>query len=74
MDFGEQRIDRRGAQRAGAKCSSSTLGETGSKDKRKEGQKMTPRTAVLYARVSSREQREEGYSIEAQVKLLRAAL
>ncbi len=34
---------------------------------------MTPRTAVLYARVSSREQREEGYSIEAQVKLLRAA-
>jgi site-specific DNA recombinase len=34
---------------------------------------MTPRTAVLYARVSSREQKEEGYSIEAQVKLLRAA-
>ena len=34
---------------------------------------MTPRTAVLYARVSSREQREEGYSIEAQVKLLRSA-
>ncbi len=34
---------------------------------------MTPCTAVLYARVSSREQREEGYSIEAQVKLLRAA-
>ena len=33
---------------------------------------MNPRTAVLYARVSSREQREEGYSIEAQVKLLRA--
>ena len=32
---------------------------------------MTPRTAVLYARVSSREQREEGYSIEAQEKLLR---
>jgi site-specific DNA recombinase len=29
-------------------------------------------TAVLYARVSSREQQEEGYSIEAQVKLLRA--
>ena len=28
------------------------------------------RTAVLYARVSSREQQEEGYSIEAQVKLL----
>jgi DNA invertase Pin-like site-specific DNA recombinase len=34
---------------------------------------MTSRTAVLYARVSSREQREEGFSIEAQVKLLRAA-
>jgi DNA invertase Pin-like site-specific DNA recombinase len=34
---------------------------------------MTLRTAVLYARVSSREQREEGFSIEAQVKLLRAA-
>lgn len=34
---------------------------------------MTPHTAVLYARVSSREQREEGYSIEAQVKLLEAA-
>jgi site-specific DNA recombinase len=34
---------------------------------------MTQRTAVLYARVSSREQREEGYSIEAQVKLLRTA-
>jgi len=27
--------------------------------------------AVLYARVSSKEQREEGYSIEAQVRLLR---
>ena len=34
---------------------------------------MTPRTAVLYARVSSREQREEGFSIEAQVKLIQAA-
>ncbi len=31
---------------------------------------MTP--AVLYARVSSREQQQEGYSIEAQVKLLRS--
>src|SRR5580658_1537685 len=27
--------------------------------------------AVLYARVSSREQREEGYSVEAQQRLLR---
>jgi site-specific DNA recombinase len=26
---------------------------------------------VLYARVSSKEQREEGYSIEAQLRLLR---
>jgi DNA invertase Pin-like site-specific DNA recombinase len=33
---------------------------------------MNPRTAVLYARVSSREQQQEGYSIEAQVKLLRS--
>ena len=32
---------------------------------------MTLREAVLYARVSSREQHEEGYSIEAQEKLLR---
>ncbi len=32
---------------------------------------MTPRTAVLYARVSSREQQQEGYSIDAQLKLLR---
>ncbi len=29
-------------------------------------------SAVLYARVSSREQQQEGYSIEAQVKLLRS--
>jgi DNA invertase Pin-like site-specific DNA recombinase len=28
-------------------------------------------TAVLYARVSSREQEQEGYSIPAQLKLLR---
>ena len=34
---------------------------------------MTTRQAVIYARVSSREQREEGYSIEAQVRLLRDA-
>ena len=33
----------------------------------------TPRSnhVVLYARVSSKEQREEGYSIEAQLRLLR---
>ena len=29
------------------------------------------RRVVLYARVSSKEQREEGYSIEAQLRLLR---
>ena len=34
---------------------------------------MSERTAVIYARVSSREQREEGFSIEAQIKLLRAS-
>ena len=49
------------------------MGKTGSETNQGERQEMTPRTAVLYARVSSREQREEGYSIEAQVKLLRAA-
>ena len=32
---------------------------------------MSIRTAVLYARVSSREQQQEGYSIDAQVRLLR---
>jgi site-specific DNA recombinase len=48
------------------------LDETGRKDHEEEGNEMTPRPAVIYARVSSREQREEGYSIEAQVKLLRA--
>jgi predicted site-specific integrase-resolvase len=49
------------------------VGKTGSEGEQKERQDMTPRTAVLYARVSSREQREDGFSIEAQVKLLRAA-
>jgi site-specific DNA recombinase len=49
------------------------LGKTGSEGKQEERHEMTPRTAVLYARVSSREQREEGFSIEAQVKFLRAA-
>jgi len=33
---------------------------------------MTMRNAVLYARVSSREQEQEGYSIQAQQRLLRA--
>jgi site-specific DNA recombinase len=49
------------------------MGKAGHQDQQQERHEMTPRTAVLYARVSSREQREEGYSIEAQVKLLRAA-
>lgn len=49
------------------------MGEKGNKGEQQERHEMTARTAVLYARVSSREQREEGYSIEAQVKLLRAA-
>jgi DNA invertase Pin-like site-specific DNA recombinase len=53
------------------------VGETGQKYSRKdesieERYEMTPRTAVLYARVSSREQQQEGYSIEAQIKMLRA--
>ncbi len=33
---------------------------------------MNTRSAVIYARVSSREQQQEGYSIEAQLKLARA--
>ena len=49
------------------------MGKTGSKGQHEERHEMTLRTAVLYARVSSREQREEGFSIEAQVKLLRIA-
>jgi site-specific DNA recombinase len=32
---------------------------------------MTPRTAVIYTRVSSREQEQEGFSLDAQAKLLR---
>jgi site-specific DNA recombinase len=32
---------------------------------------MTPRTAVIYTRVSSREQEQEGFSLEAQMDLLR---
>ena len=47
------------------------MGKTGSKDLKEEGHKMTPRTAVLYARVSSREQEQEGFSLDAQAKLLR---
>ena len=32
---------------------------------------MTPRTAIFYTRVSSREQEQEGFSLDAQAKLLR---
>ena len=44
----------------------------GSRDAKRE-EEMASQQAVIYARVSSREQREEGYSIEAQVRLLRDA-
>ena len=37
---------------------------------KEEGRKMTPRTAVLYTRVSSREQEQEGFSLDAQTKVL----
>ena len=33
---------------------------------------MSTRTAVIYTRVSSREQEQEGFSLDAQTKLLRA--
>jgi len=33
---------------------------------------MTPRIAIMYTRVSSREQEQEGFSLDAQAKLLRA--
>ena len=32
---------------------------------------LTPKKAVIYARVSSKEQEREGFSIPAQLKLLR---
>ncbi len=36
-----------------------------------ESPRHTPRTAVIYTRVSSREQEQEGFSLDAQAKLLR---
>lgn len=39
--------------------------------RRRRGAAESPRTAVIYARVSSREQEREGFSIPAQLKLLR---
>ena len=41
------------------------------KEQRKEESGMMERKAVLYARVSSREQQQEGYSIDAQLRMLR---
>ena len=80
--FPAARKDRRGeaarnahpgaAERNSAQSSANTLGQERRKEHFKEGSKMNPRTAVLYARVSSREQQQEGYSIDAQVKLLRS--
>jgi site-specific DNA recombinase len=47
------------------------VGETSITNKNKERYEMTPRTAVIYTRVSSREQEQEGFSLDAQSKLLR---
>jgi predicted site-specific integrase-resolvase len=46
------------------------LGKAGEERRQKEGQ-MSTRTAVIYTRVSSREQEQEGFSLDAQSKLLR---
>ena len=64
--------EQRSEQARNAVLRSPPMGKAGSEGQ-KERREMTLRIAVLYARVSSREQREEGFSIEAQVKLLRAA-
>jgi DNA invertase Pin-like site-specific DNA recombinase len=40
------------------------------KARTEEGHEMSTRTAVIYTRVSSREQEQEGFSLEAQSKLL----
>jgi site-specific DNA recombinase len=41
------------------------------REQRKEESRMTESRAVLYTRVSSREQEQEGFSLDAQTKLLR---
>jgi len=48
------------------------MGKKSSTSEQKERHKMTQQTAVIYARVSSREQQQEGYSIDAQLKLARS--
>ena len=45
--------------------------DNGATDEGLSGNPATPRAAVLYARVSSRDQEREGFSIPAQQKLLR---
>jgi site-specific DNA recombinase len=48
------------------------VGEKSVINEQNERHEMTPRTAVIYTRVSSREQEQEGFSLDAQSKLLRA--
>lgn len=45
--------------------------DRGRLDRHKRNENLEPREAVIYARVSSREQEEEGWSIDAQLRLLR---
>ena len=47
------------------------MGKGSKEGQRKERHEMNSRTAVLYTRVSSREQEQEGFSLDAQSKLLR---
>jgi site-specific DNA recombinase len=46
------------------------VGKAG-EDQQEERHEMNPLTAVIYTRVSSREQEQEGFSLDAQSKLLR---
>jgi DNA invertase Pin-like site-specific DNA recombinase len=47
------------------------MGKAGEEDQQKERHEMNSRTAIIYTRVSSREQEQEGFSLDAQAKLLR---
>src|SRR5919112_1606850 len=47
------------------------LDETGRPEKKERGMTEATRTAILYARVSTRAQSEEGYSLRQQVEALR---
>jgi site-specific DNA recombinase len=47
------------------------MGKTGHEEGQGKRHEMSGSTAVLYTRVSSREQEQEGFSLEAQSKLLR---